>query len=145
MSLPETAPSARIPDREAWLGAPGREDWYILPRKGNGAPAKLVPVIRFRFHTAARTGSGGSGRNAPQMAIARRRTETTAFQPAKERNRNRQLASVQLTTWMFLSWFNKSAADLVVPVPPPQSVGFRLSGRDFHPHPNEILTSRSNT
>jgi hypothetical protein len=37
------------------------------------------------------------------MAIVTRKIETTAFQPAKERNRKRQLASVQLTTWMFLS------------------------------------------
>jgi len=28
---------------------------------------------------------------------------------------------------------------------PPRLAGFRLSGRHFHPHPNEILTSRSNT
>ena len=43
-----------------------------------------------------------------------------------------QLGSVQLTTWMFLSWFNRSAVDCVRPLPPPQSVG---PAQSFHSAP----------
>ena len=75
------------------------------------------------YSAACGLSEGASGRKAPHSATAKRTSETTAFQPAKESPNNRQLASVQLTTLMFLSELRRSAALVVVAVPPPQSAG----------------------